>query len=198
MSTVQLGAEAKITFRDNTVIKERIKKSYRHEKIDFQIRTRNTRKEAKLLLKTAELIPVPKVYEYCDKKMTITMEKIEGDKLRDVLHKIDRVDIFQRIGKKLAILHNNNIVHGDLTTSNLILNEKIYFIDFGLGFVTTKIEDKAVDIHLIGKALESKHNRYKDECFDAMMQSYLGEMNFPDDIIKRLNKVEKRGRYKRK
>jgi TP53 regulating kinase and related kinases len=130
--------------------------------------------------------------------MTITMEKIEGEKLRDVLHKVNRKDIFSRVGKKLAKLHNNHMVHGDLTTSNLILNEKVYFIDFGLGFVTAKIEDKAVDIHLIRKALESNHNKYVEECFNSLMESYLEESDFPDDIIKRLEKVEKRGRYKQK
>jgi TP53 regulating kinase and related kinases len=198
MSTVELGAEAKVTFKDETVIKERIRKSYRHETIDNSIRKKNTRKEAKLLQKANELVPTPKVFDFCDKEMKIRMEKIEGDKLRDVLHKVDRKEIFARIGKKLAKLHNNNIIHGDLTTSNLIVNEKIYFIDFGLGFVSTKVEDKAVDIHLIRKALESKHNQYLEECFNSLMKSYLTESNFPDDIIKRLEKVEKRGRYKQK
>ena len=69
---MQQGAEAIVTFKDGTVIKERIKKTYRHEEIDKVIRRSSTRKEVKLLKKAAELIPVPKVIDSCDKEMIIT------------------------------------------------------------------------------------------------------------------------------
>lgn len=196
MKLIQQGAEAKIYFNDNTIIKERIRKEYRYEDIDNSIRKRNTRKEAKLLQKAIELIPVPKIISVCDKEMKITMEFIEGKKLRDVIDSIDRKDIFIRVGKKIGKLHNAGIIHGDLTTSNMIVNEKIYFIDFGLGFVSTKVEDKAVDIHLIKKALESKHYKHAEECFKYLIEGYSSEVKDFNSIIKRLEKVEKRGHYK--
>jgi Kae1-associated kinase Bud32 len=196
MKFLNQGAEAKIFFEDGTIIKERVRKEYRHESIDNSIRKRNTRKEAKLLEKASKIIPVPKVLNVCDKTMKIKMEMVEGRKLRDVVDSVDRKDIFIRVGRKIGKLHNAGIIHGDLTTSNMIINDKVYFIDFGLGFVSTKVEDKAVDIHLIKKALESKHYKHSEECFKYLIQGYKSEVKDFKSIMKRLEKVEKRGHYK--
>ncbi|MDP3728235.1 MAG: KEOPS complex kinase/ATPase Bud32 [bacterium] len=192
------GAEAKIFFRDGTVIKERVTKIYRCKEIDDVLRKKNTRKEVKLLQKAALHIPVPRVITHSDKEMTIEMEHIEGKKLRDVIHSVDRKNIFTRVGKKIAKLHNANIIHGDLTTSNILFHDKIYFIDFGLGFVSTKIEDKAVDLHIIKKALESKHYMHAEECFRYLLEGYTKENKETAAILRRLEKVEKRGHYKQK
>jgi len=196
MKFLQEGAEAKVYFKDGTVIKERVRKTYRHESIDMAIRKSNTRKEAKLLLKAKEHVPVPKVISHSDTEMYITMEFIEGKKLRDVVDTVNRKDIFTRIGKKIAKLHNANIIHGDLTTSNMIVHDKIYFIDFGLGFISTKVEDKAVDLHIIKKALESKHYKHAEECFRYLVEGYESESKEFEKIVKRLQKVESRGHYK--
>ncbi|MBU4493256.1 MAG: Kae1-associated serine/threonine protein kinase, partial [Nanoarchaeota archaeon] len=119
-------------------------------------------------------------------------------KLRDALNNTNCVKLCKELGKKIAILHNNNIIHGDLTTSNMILNNEIYFIDFGLSFFSDKTEDKAVDIHLLRQALESKHHEIFKNAFKAVLSGY--KIKNPDYniIIKRLEKVEARGRYKGK
>src|SRR3989344_4975254 len=187
MKFLQEGAEAKVFFEDGTVIKERVKKNYRHEALDAVIRKTNTRKEVKLLQKAAEHIPVPKVITHSDKEMTIQMEFIEGKKLRDVIGSVNRKNIFTRVGKKIAKLHNASIIH-----------DKVYFIDFGLGFVSTKIEDKAVDLHIIKKALESKHYLHAEECFHYLLEGYTKENKDVEMILRRLEKVEKRGHYKHK
>ncbi len=192
------GAEAKIFFKDGTVIKERVKKVYRHETLDQAIRKSHTRKEVKLLQKAAQHIPVPKVISHSDKEMIIQMEHIGGEKLRDVINSIDRKDIFRRVGRKIAKLHNVDIIHGDLTTSNILVHDKIYFIDFGLGFISTKVEDKAVDLHIIKKALESKHYTHAEECFKYLLEGYTKENTETATILRRLEKVEKRGHYKQK
>ena len=198
MKFLEQGAEAKIFFHDGTVIKERIKKEYRYETLDNTIRKNNTRKEVKLLEKARKYIPVPKVITHSDKKMTIQMEHIEGKKLRDVIDSINRKDIFQRVGRKIAKLHNAHIIHGDLTTSNIFVHDKVYFIDFGLGFISTKIEDKAGDLHIIKKALESKHYKHAEECFKYLLEGYSKENKNVEMILRRLEKVEKRGHYKQK
>lgn len=195
------GAEAIIYLKDGKIVKERISKKYRHEEIDRKIRKRNTRFEARLLEKAAEIIPVPKVLKSCDKAMIIEMEFIGGEKLRDVVDKMtpeERKDVFRRVGKKVAKLHNKDIIHGDLTTSNMLIREKIYFIDFGLGFISTKVEDKAVDLHLLKQALQSKHHRHFQECFDAVMGGYREEIKDFDKFEKRFGTVESRGRYKQR
>ena len=194
------GAEAKVYFKDGTVIKERIVKEYRHAEIDKVIRKSSTRSEVKLLGKASELVPVPRVLEHCDRDMVIKMEFVEGEKLRDLVEKYnskERKDIFFRVGKKIAKLHNKDIIHGDLTTSNLIVKDKIYFIDFGLGFVSTKVEDKAVDLHLIERALDSKHYKHSEECFESILEGYASESKEFEKIMERFKKVALRGRYKR-
>jgi len=80
----------------------------------------------------------------------------------------------------------------------MILREKIYFIDFGLGFISQKVEDKAVDLHLMRQALQSKHHKHFQESFDAVMGGYKEEIKDFKAIEARLAKVEMRGRYKQK
>jgi len=96
------------------------------------------------------------------------------------------------------MLHNHLIIHGDLTTSNMILNKEIYFIDFGLSFFSEKAEDKAVDLHLLKEGLESKHYRIWEECFRCALEAYRKEANKSSETLKRLEIVEKRGRYRAK
>jgi len=90
------------------------------------------------------------------------MPYIPGKKLSehlDILPTKTANKVCKQIGISIAKLHDNDIIHGDLTTSNMILDSKenLWFIDFGLGFFSYKIEDKAVDLHLIHHALEAKH-----------------------------------------
>src|SRR3989344_3466441 len=129
MKKLAEGAEAIIYLHDNKIIKERVRKLYRHPDIDEKIRKKNTRFESRLLEKAAKLIPVPKILHSDDKAMKIEMEFIEGKKLRDAVDELsngEKKDIFNKVGLKLAKLHNANIIHGDLTTSNIILREKVY------------------------------------------------------------------------
>src|SRR3989344_7619899 len=154
---ISQGAEALITKKDNYLIKDRIKKSYRLPEIDLKLRKSRTKKEVKLLQKSQSLIPVPKIFSNSD--YSISIEYIKGKKLSEYLDKLkNKLKIAEEIGKNIGILHNNNIIHGDLTTSNMIYSKnKLYFVDFGLGFESNKAEDKAVDLHLIKQALEAKH-----------------------------------------
>ena len=118
--------------------------------------------------------------------------------IKDVLETSDYRKLCSEIGKKVAMLHNNSIIHGDLTTSNMILNKEIYFIDFGLSFFSEKAEDKAVDLHLLKEGLESKHYRIWENCFQSAIDSYKKNANKSNETLKRLEVVEKRGRYRAK
>ena len=169
------GAEATITKTGNTIIKERIEKLYRYPELDKKIRKLRTRSEAKILEKAIKLIPTPKVISSDEIKAEIQMQYIEGKKLAENLEKTKFKEVCEKIGNNLAKIHDNNIIHGDLTTSNMILNEKenkVYFIDYGLGFQSSRVEDKAVDLHLIKQALEAKHPTIYEESFKAVIKSY--------------------------
>jgi TP53 regulating kinase and related kinases len=193
MKLIQQGAEAKLFQKENILIKERIPKSYRLEVLDKKIRRFRTKREAKLL-KTAN-INVPKVFNIDEDKCIIEMEFLKGDLLKDILDKLplkESLEICKQLSLEISKLHSQDIIHGDLTTSNLILKDnKIYFIDFGLGLFSPKVEDKAVDLHLLKQALESKHYKNFEKYFSIILKNYEHK-----DVLKRLEKVESRGRYK--
>ncbi|MBW3013522.1 Kae1-associated serine/threonine protein kinase [Candidatus Woesearchaeota archaeon] len=203
MEIIGRGAEAVIRKKKQDgaeiAVKERIKKSYRIDEIDQELRKLRTRKEAKVLETINQVIPSPKLLKVGEKENLIEMEFIAGEKIRDVLEKEDYIALCKQIGMQVAKIHKKNLIHGDLTTSNFILKEgKIYFIDFGLSFHSARIEDKAVDLHLLKQALESKHYTIWKECFEAAINGYTIESDEADDVLKRLEQVEKRGRYKEK
>ena len=192
------GAEAKLFIEDAKIIKNRFPKTYRIKEIDERLRSFRTRREAKILQKLQAIdFPAPKVIKN-DEKENLVIEKIDGELIKDILEKDDYGKLCSEIGKKVAMLHNHLIIHGDLTTSNMILNKEIYFIDFGLSFFSEKAEDKAVDLHLLKEGLESKHYRIWEECFRCALEAYRKEANKSSETLKRLEIVEKRGRYRAK
>tara|TARA_Y100000310_G_scaffold344808_1_gene459663 strand:- start:487 stop:1083 length:597 start_codon:yes stop_codon:yes gene_type:complete len=198
MKLLAQGAEAKIYKKRTSIVKDRFPKTYRIEQIDNRLRKSRTKREAKVLKKLTELkFPCPKVIED-DQKQTIEMQFLKGKQVRDVLTKTNYKSLTTEIGNKLAILHNNNIIHGDLTTSNMIQEKEIYFIDFGLSFFSHKYEDKAVDIHLVKEALESRHHKIAKQAYQAFLTAYKKQATDAKTILKRLEIVEKRGRYKEK
>lgn len=196
MEQISSGAEA-IIFRDgDAIVKERVVKDYRLKQIDDSLRKFRTRREAKVLGKLNDLgVRVPKLISMCDKNMKINMEFVSGSKLRDVL----TIEHGHEIGKMLAFMHKNDIIHGDLTTSNMILRSgELYFIDFGLSAFSSKVEDKAVDLHLLSRALESKHNSIFEACFEAVLKGYSSNYTDFSPVLLRLEKVAGRGRNKGK
>jgi Kae1-associated kinase Bud32 len=198
---ISQGAEAKIFLEGSQITKQRFPKAYRIKELDSTLRTQRTRKEAKILEKLASLdFPAPRISS-TDEKSVINMEHIQGKLLKEVITGKNCEKYGEEMGRKLAILHNNGIIHGDLTTSNMILHEtkeEIYFIDFGLSFISPKDEDRAVDLHVLKEALESKHYQFWEECFNAVMDSYKKHAKNSSAILKRYDVVEKRGRYRAK
>lgn len=194
------GAEALLIRKNKEMIKRRIRKSYRLNEIDEKLRKRRTRQEARLIEKASAIISVPKIIKVDENKKEILMEFIKGKRLADWLDKLGKkcaLGVCFEIGRAIALLHNSNIIHGDLTTSNMILKDKkIFFVDFGLGFNSKKIEDKAVDLHLLRQALESRHFLHWKEFFNSVIEGYGKESHNAREILTQLKKVEARGRYK--
>ena len=200
MKQISSGAEATIYQNKDKIIKHRIPKSYRHPELDKKIIKRRTKAETKIMIKASEIIPVPKpeAQKETDK---IIMPFTEGDKLSltlDDYSKEKQQKIMFQIGETIAKLHKENIIHGDLTTSNMILKkEMVYIIDFGLGFQNGKYEDKGVDIHLLKQALEAKHFKDWEILFNQFEEGYLSiQPEEAENVFTRLKAIEKRGRYK--
>src|SRR3989338_4808378 len=138
MRKLSIGAEA-IVYADDAkkeVIKQRQPKKYRAKELDEKLRLHRMKREAKVIEALQKLgIPVPKLREVDEKTATITMQLVEGEKVRDILSSRNHISICSEIGKYVGMMHSSNIVHGDLTTSNMIRSihdGKIYFVDFGL------------------------------------------------------------------
>lgn len=198
------GAEAKIILSNNFIIKDRIKKSYRIPELDEKIRKRRTKSETKLLKKASEIIDSPKPFFESQENFKIKMPFIKGKKLSkhlDDFPEKQQLKIFKQVGENIAKLHDSDIIHGDLTTSNMVFvknhEEKVYFIDFGLGYFSSKIEDKAVDLYLLKQALEAKHFKNWEKLFQKVIEGYNNSKN-SKEVLERLKKVESRGRYKEK
>ena len=198
MKLLAQGAESRLFLDGNIVIKDRFRKTYRIKEIDDKLRKSRTKREAKILDKLQKInFPVPKLI-YNNEKNTLKIQFINGKLVKNILNNSNCIKLSKEIGEKVAILHNNNIIHHDLTTSNMIFDKEIYFIDFGLSFFSTKIEDRAVDLHLLKEALESKHSKIWEKCYKAALGAYEKKAKNGREVIKRLEVVEKRGRYKHK
>ncbi|MGZ7047111.1 MAG: bifunctional N(6)-L-threonylcarbamoyladenine synthase/serine/threonine protein kinase [Methanobacterium sp.] len=197
------GAEANIYsgkwLTHDVLIKERIPKSYRIPEIDIRLRKERTKKEAKLLGEAKSCgVKTPLIYDIDKQNNSISLEKIHGKIIKEVFEdaKIKEIkDISGKIGENIANLHNCGIIHGDLTTSNLILKDKkIVFIDFGLGKNSDLVEDKGVDLLVFKKAITGIHYKIADICFNEILKGYEKADNY-SEIIEKVEEIEGRGRY---
>ncbi len=191
------GAEAKLYATPEGILKQRLAKKYRHPQIDAALQQFRTRREAKVLQKLKEAgIPAPSLIRMDDARHEIVMSTIQGAVLKNILEKNPKA-YGAEIGTRITQLHNTGIIHGDLTTSNMILDGKIHLIDFGLSFFSETDEDRAVDLHVLREALEAKHSSVFEECYAAIIEAYKDQ--FPDApaVLERLKKVEARGRNKK-
>ena len=162
MKLVKKGAEADIYVTIwnglDSILKIRKKKDYRVHSLDMRIRTLRTIREAKMISEAKSFgITTPLVYFVDEKKCKIYLQLIKGKLVRDLsLNKI--IKICTEIGKIVGTLHKNGIMHGDLTTSNLILsNQGLVILDFGLSQKTDKVDDYAIDLRLFKEVLNSAH-----------------------------------------
>lgn len=199
------GAEAEIhlsTYMGRTVVeKRRVKKAYRIKEIDDYLIASRTREEAKLIAESRGVgVSVPLIYDIDLRNGIIIMEYLDGNRVKDILNVVDeseRKRICQMIGESVARLHNHDIIHGDITTSNMILcSDRLYFIDFGLGCKTIEIETKAVDLHVLMEAFESTHSLFS-HCFKDVLDGY--KRQFYGDVslvINTIDDIVKRGRYR--
>ena len=203
---INIGAEATVTatewFGISAISKRRDVKKYRRQEIDEFIRSNRTLKEANMLNRVREKVDVPSIYFVDLRQSEIIMENIDGTKVRDVLTKdeSDKAEIVRIIGEMVAILHKNHIIHGDLTTSNMIIrkNGNICLIDFGLSSTSKKLEDKGVDIRLFKGILQSAHNDVFNVVFNNFEKGYKSVMkNSTEEIFSIVKKIEMRGRYAR-
>ena len=202
---VAKGAEADLWLDPDwngvkVIIKRRGEKKYRLPELDRKIRRSRTIHEASLIHRAKEAgVPTPLIYQVSPEEATIVMELVEGEKVRDIVDRLgedERKTLFRAIGEKAGLLHAAGIVHGDLTTSNIIRSSgKVVFIDFGLGEMSTETEKRGVDLNLMYRMLTSTHFQHTEELFEAFKEGYRATLEEADEALERMEEVAKRGRY---
>jgi len=188
LKKINSGAEADIylgkAFDKKIIIKKRISKKYRNPVLDKKIIKTRNKQEANLLHKVKkEKINTPTLYY-------VSQDKIIQEYLKNTKNYKENL---KKIGKEIARLHAIDVIHGDLNLINIIINKnKIYFIDFGLGFISKKIEDKATDLLVFKKTLLS--NKKTKKYWEEIIEGYKKEAKNPE-IISKIEGIEKRARY---
>jgi Kae1-associated kinase Bud32 len=190
MAVIAGGAEAVIALEKGMIIKTRIQKRYRLKEIDETLRRERTRTEARLISEARRSgVPTPIIRDIID--FEIRMEYIDGTALKNIINP----QLAVRTGELVGKLHTCGIIHGDLTTSNILFKDgKLILIDFGLAYLDKTIEARGVDVHVLFQTFESTHENH-EELIEAFKKGYGRTFMDADEILKRVKDIESRGRY---
>lgn len=184
------GAEAKVYSAElldrKVVIKHREPKKYRVGELDEALRKSRTKNEARIMLRAAEAeVRVPAVLYVSDYE--VIMEHLDGALLRE---KEIPTEQYSEIGSILARLHDAGIAHGDFTPANIIVKEdgdRFAVIDFGLSVFSKDLEEQAIDVFLMEKAI----GKQEYECF---IEGYKAFGRW-EAVLGRVEEIRRRGRY---
>jgi len=209
---IKQGAEARLyvgVFNGNScLIKERFVKNYRLGEIDKILTKSRIKAEQKTVKRCEDAgIIAPKIFnvdfnerkvymEYFDEAITVKEFINQIQEQPNAPAKLD--DLIKRIGEVVGKFHANNIIHGDLTTSNMLVDEKeadyeLIMIDFGLSSYSTSHEDKGVDLYVLERALLSTHSSLPN-LFNSILEHYRTANPSSAETIKRFEEVRARGR----
>ncbi len=204
---IKKGAEANLYLEEwqdrKVIMKRRLPKAYRLPQLDSAIRTQRTLREPMLIHRAKEAgVPTPTIYMIDLAESNIIMEYIEGKQIKQILNTMpmkEKQRLCQHIGTLIGQLHKHGIIHGDLTTSNMILTSfnKIFLVDFGLGEYSEELEIRGVDLHLMKRALQSTHHRFAKQCFGAILTGYAKSVGKETaaKVLEKIQEIERRGRY---
>jgi TP53 regulating kinase-like protein len=201
------GAEADLYLRIwyglRVVQKVRVPKIYRAAELDIALRRKRTIHEAMIMHDAKKAgVTTPLIYLVDVVNTFIVMQYVQGPRLKEYLETSkpeDRIKICRNLGDKVGRLHAYGIVHGDLTTSNMIVTEgsEITLIDFGLAEYSHEIEKQGVDILLGQRVFNSTHHRYGVVCYKAFFEGYYDRVGseVADQVAERVKQIARRGRY---
>jgi TP53 regulating kinase-like protein len=184
------GAEATVTLEENVVRKWRLPKSYRQKELDEALRQERTLREARIISDARRHgVPTPIIFDVS--RFELRMEYVVGRKLKDVISP----ELSSMAGEMVGRLHKASIIHGDLTTSNMIVHDgRIYLIDFGLAFYDGSVEAQGVDVHVYFQTLESTHDN-SARLLEAFKVGYASTYEEARAVLERVKEIKARGRY---
>ncbi|XP_042422850.1 EKC/KEOPS complex subunit bud32-like [Zingiber officinale] len=206
---VKQGAEARVfksTFVGHlSIVKERFSKKYRHPLLDSKLTVKRLNMEVRCMTKARRLgVPTPVLYAVDPILHTLTFEYVDGLSVKEILldfglngiveEQLD--DIAIQIGTAMGKMHDGGLIHGDLTTSNMIIRgetNQLVLIDFGLSFTSTLPEDKAVDLYVLERALLSMHSSCGN-VMEKILSAYRKSSKQWSSTMNKLAQVRQRGR----
>jgi Kae1-associated kinase Bud32 len=202
MRLIYRGAEANIYLGSYlgkpAIIKERISKRYRLPELDRELRETRTRREARVLYRVLRAgIPAPAVYDVDPVNCILILEYLEGEPLASYLdtHPEQARILGRETGEILARIHSLNIVHNDFTTANMLLKDsRIYVLDWGMTFDSSKIDDKAYDILVFKRSIKSRHYKIFEDLWQGFLEGYRIYAK-ANEVLAMAEKLEKMGRY---
>ncbi|CAK8692569.1 unnamed protein product [Clavelina lepadiformis] len=218
MNLLQQGAEARLFAANfcgrSCIVKERFPKKYRLQEIDEKLTKKRLSQEVKALQRCRKAgILTPIIYFVDTTRSIIFLEKIDGETVRQHIVSVRKMQedssyhsiypMAREIGKILAKLHDADLIHGDLTTSNMIIKtsdnkldkktNEIFLIDFGLSFSSSLAEDKGVDLYVLERAFLSTHPN-SEELFSVLLDAYKDVSKKSSSVLTKLEEVRQRGR----
>jgi len=203
MKEVARGAEA-VLYKTaeggkQVLIKDRVRKGYRIPQLDEKIRNQRTKREENLLVRAKRAgVNAPTVWS--SEKNKLIMEWVNGKRIKEALSEMgpkEREAVYEGIGEALGKLHTAGIVHGDVTTSNMILMDgKVFIIDFGLGKTSKRVEDHAVDLYVLMEALKAAHFKILDSAWKRIVKAYKYNNTNAEQVLERFREIDKRRRYR--
>ncbi len=201
------GAEADLfTFEMGpwkAVLKRRVRKTYRAVELDKRIRTERTTREA-LAMHAAKRLGVraPTLLEISPNECSIIMTYIHGASARSALDSTSPLDakaILTDLGRQVGLLHSGGIVHGDLTTSNIIIDTglRTHMLDFGMSAHTSEAEDMGADLHLLERSIATSHTGDREASIRAISRGYAESSGTARAraAFKKAATIARRGRY---
>ncbi len=202
------GAEADVVRGEwqglDAVFKVRKPLTYRLQVLDEAIRRQRTLREAEMIHQAKRAgVAAPFLYYVDAPAATLVMEFVKGDRVKDLVESLPDEEvkrIFFDFGSNVGRLHAAGIMHGDLTTANVVRRgTSLVFIDFGLSVRTPRLEDHAVDLRLIKETLVGAHPGASSVALDALYRGYADVVGSTRSraALKQLQNIERRGRYAR-
>jgi len=189
------GAEATVEIEDDRVVKRRVPKRYRHPELDERLRRQRTTLEARLTSEARRNgVPTPLVRDVDPREARIVFERVGDADLQAAL----TAERARAVGRHLATLHGAGMVHGDPTTRNARVDragdgdDRVYLIDFGLGFYTDAVEDYAMDLHVFAQSLDG--TAADPAAMRAAVEAGYADVG-DEAVLDQLREIESRGRY---